>query len=49
MSERQRIGVIFGGTSGEHDISLLTARGVLGAIDTTRYDVVPIGISKSGR
>lgn len=48
MSRRLRIGVIFGGTSGEHDISLLTARGVLGAIDTTRYDVVPIGISKSG-
>lgn len=49
MSRRLRIGVIFGGTSGEHDISLLTARGVLGAIDTTRYDVVPIGISKTGR
>ena len=48
MSRRLRIGVIFGGTSGEHDISLLTARGVLGAIDTARYDVVPIGISKSG-
>lgn len=48
MSRRLRIGVIFGGTSGEHDISLLTARGVLGAIDTTRHDVVPIGISKSG-
>ena len=48
MSRRLRIGVIFGGTSGEHDISLLTARGVLGAIDTTRYDVVPIGISKTG-
>lgn len=49
MPERLRIGVIFGGTSGEHDISLLTARGVLGVIDTTRYDVVPIGISKTGR
>ncbi len=49
MSRRLRIGVIFGGTSGEHDISLLTARGVLGAIDTTRYDVVPIGISRTGR
>ncbi len=48
MSARLRIGVIFGGTSGEHDISLLTARGVLGAIDNTRYDVVPIGISRSG-
>ena len=44
-----RIGVIFGGTSGEHDISLLTARGVLGAIDTARYDVVPIGITRTGR
>ncbi|MCZ0955164.1 MAG: D-alanine--D-alanine ligase [Rhodospirillaceae bacterium] len=49
MSDRLRIGVIFGGTSGEHDISLLTARGVLGAIDATRYDIVPIGISKTGR
>ena len=49
MSGKLRIGVIFGGTSGEHDISLLTARGVLGAIDATRYDVVPIGISKFGR
>ena len=48
MDRRLRIGVIFGGTSGEHDISLLTARGVLGAIDTARYDIVPIGISKSG-
>ena len=48
MSGRLRIGVIFGGTSGEHDISLLTARGVLGAIDRTRYDVVPIGISRTG-
>ena len=49
MTGRLRIGVIFGGTSGEHDISLLTAGGVLGAIDHTRYDVVPIGISRSGR
>ena len=49
MSGRLRIGVIFGGTSGEHDISLLTARGVLGAIDAARYDIVPIGISKTGR
>ena len=48
MSAQLRIGVIFGGTSGEHDISLLTARGVLGAIDNARYDVVPIGISRSG-
>ena len=48
MSERLRVGVIFGGTSGEHDISLLTAEGVLGAIDRTRYEVVPVGISRAG-
>ena len=48
MPARLRIGVIFGGTSGEHDISLLTAEGVLGAIDRTKYEVVPIGISKAG-
>lgn len=48
MSARLRIGVIFGGTSSEHNISLLTARGVLGAIDRTRYEVVPIGISRAG-
>ena len=48
MSRRLRIGVIFGGTSGEHDISLMTAKGVLGAIDGTKYDVVPIGISRTG-
>ena len=49
MSARLRIGVIFGGTSGEHDISLLTAEGVLGAMDKTKYEVVPIGISRAGR
>ena len=48
MSARLRIGVIFGGASGEHDISLLTARGVLGAIDTSRYEVVPVGIARTG-
>ena len=48
MSGRLRIGVIFGGTSGEHDVSLLTARGVLGAIDSARYEVVPVGISRYG-
>ncbi len=50
--ERQRkirIGVIFGGRSGEHEVSLRSARSVMGAIDRHRYEVVPIGITKEGR
>jgi len=41
--------VLFGGRSGEHAISCATAGGVLRAIDRSRYDVVPVGITPSGR
>ena len=44
-----RVGILFGGRSGEHEVSLLSAASVLGAIDRTKYDVVPIGITKEGR
>jgi D-alanine-D-alanine ligase len=44
-----RIGVIFGGRSGEHEVSLMSARSVMDALDSQRYDVVPIGITKDGR
>jgi D-alanine-D-alanine ligase len=44
-----RVGVLFGGRSGEHEVSLLSAASVLNAIDKGRYDVVPIGITKEGR
>ncbi len=44
-----RVGILFGGRSGEHEVSLLSAASVLKAIDQTKYDVVPIGISKEGR
>src|SRR5277367_6002674 len=44
-----RVGVLFGGRSGEHEVSLLSAASVLNAIDKKRYDVVPIGITKEGR
>ena len=47
--KKLRIGVLFGGRSGEHEVSLLSAASVLNAIDRTKYDVVPIGISKQGR
>src|SRR5712675_3287438 len=44
-----RVGILFGGRSGEHEVSLLSAASVLKAIDRTRYEVVPIGITKQGR
>jgi len=44
-----KVGVIFGGRSGEHEVSLQSARSVMGALDATKYDVVPIGIDKNGR
>jgi D-alanine-D-alanine ligase len=48
-TKKLRIGVLFGGRSGEHEVSLLSAASVLNAIDRSKYDVVPIGISKEGR
>jgi len=44
-----RVGILFGGRSGEHEVSLLSAASVLGAIDRRKYEVVPIGITKEGR
>lgn len=44
-----RIGVIFGGRSGEHEVSLMSARSVMEALDADKYEVVMIGITKSGR
>src|SRR5690625_1998362 len=45
---RVRVAVLFGGRSDEHPISCATAAGVLAAIDRDRYEVVPIGITRSG-
>jgi D-alanine-D-alanine ligase len=47
--EKLRIGILFGGRSGEHEVSLLSAASVLNAIDKDKYEVVPIGITKDGR
>jgi len=44
-----RVGILFGGRSGEHEISLLSATSVLDAINKEKYEVVPIGITKDGR
>ena len=47
--KKLRVGILFGGRSGEHEISLLSAASVLEAIDKDKYEVVPIGITKEGR
>ena len=49
MSSRLRIGVIFGGRSAEHEVSLVSATSVINALDKEKYEIVPIGISPEGR
>ena len=48
-SKRLRVGVLFGGRSGEHEVSLASAASVIRALDPEKYEAVPIGISKEGR
>jgi D-alanine-D-alanine ligase len=48
MMKKLRVGILFGGRSGEHEVSLLSAASVFNAIDKNKYDVVPIGITKEG-
>jgi D-alanine-D-alanine ligase len=47
--KKLRIGILFGGRSGEHEVSLLSAASILNAIDKTKYEVTPIGITKQGQ
>ena len=47
--KKLRVGILFGGRSGEHEISLLSAASVFKAIDKSKFEVVPIGITKEGR
>ena len=48
MAKKLRVGILFGGRSGEHEVSLLSAASILQAIDRNKFDVVPIGINKAG-
>jgi D-alanine-D-alanine ligase len=43
-----RVGVMFGGRSGEHEVSLMSARSILAAVDTDKYEVIQIGVEHSG-
>ena len=47
--KKLRVGIVFGGRSGEHEISLRSARSILAAIDHKKYDIVELGITKDGR
>jgi len=46
---RLRLALVFGGRSGEHDVSVVSARSVAGALDPSRYDVIPMAIDRRGR
>ncbi len=49
MTEKLRVGVIFGGRSSEHEVSIRSTRALVEAIDRKKYDVVPIAINKEGK
>lgn len=49
MAKKLRVGVIFGGRSGEHEVSVRSAGSLIEAIDRTKYDVLPIAISQEGK
>ncbi len=49
IMEKLRVAVVFGGRSAEHEISLLSARNVVSALDTARYEPILIGIDRQGR
>jgi len=49
MAKKLRVGVLFGGRSGEHEVSLRSGASILNAIDRSKYEVVPIGIAKTGQ
>lgn len=48
MSRKLRIGLIYGGKSGEHEVSLQTAHAVIGALDVSKYEITPFYITKQG-
>ncbi|HFC10375.1 MAG TPA: D-alanine--D-alanine ligase [Chloroflexi bacterium] len=49
MSQKIHLVVLFGGRSGEHEVSLMSARSVLEALKPERYEIIPVGVTKEGR
>jgi D-alanine-D-alanine ligase len=48
-TKKLRVGIIFGGRSGEHEVSYCSATSIINAIDKNKYTVIPIGITKQGK
>ena len=48
MNKKIRLGILFGGRSGEHEVSLTSAASVLKALDPAKYEIVPVGITREG-
>jgi D-alanine-D-alanine ligase len=46
--EKTKVGIVFGGQSGEHEVSLMSSASVIKVMDKTKYDIIPIGITKEG-
>jgi len=49
MMRKLRVAVLFGGRSGEHEVSVASAKSIMQVMDSDRYDVLPVGITKEGR
>ena len=47
--KKMKVGIIFGGQSGEHEVSLMSSTSVIKVMDKTKYDIIPIGITKEGK
>ena len=48
MGDKLKVAVLFGGRSGEHEVSIMSARSVMAALDPAKYDIIPVGISRQG-
>ena len=48
MTDKKRIGVLFGGRSGEHEVSLLSARSIIANLDSAKYEIIPVAINQHG-
>ncbi|MBI2342118.1 MAG: D-alanine--D-alanine ligase A, partial [Deltaproteobacteria bacterium] len=49
MKSKFNIGIVFGGRSGEHEVSLASATSIINTLDKSKYEVISVGIAKDGR
>lgn len=49
MSSKIRVAVVFGGRSGEHEVSIISGQNIINGLDKKKYDVIPVGITKKGK